>query len=111
MKTSKPARLGQPFAVRRVRATHAARDSRPESDVPPNGGLGLVTRDLGRRLRAETALVARWDGAERSVEVVSFWGSEADPDQLAVPLGRGFVGRVLASGHAVAEPITEPDPR
>jgi hypothetical protein len=108
MQASKPARPDQRFAVRRVRAANAARDTRPRADVPPNGGLGLVTQDLGRRLRAEPALVARWGGAEQSVEVASLWGSEADPDPLAAPKGTGFVDRVLAAGHAVVEPIPGP---
>jgi diguanylate cyclase (GGDEF)-like protein len=107
LEASKPARSDRRFVVRRVRAARAASDNKPEIDVPPNGELGLVTKDLGHRLRAETALVARWDGAEQLVEVVSSWGSEADIDPLAVLQGRGFVGRVLASGRAAVEPIHE----
>lgn len=103
MAVSKRTRPERWFAARRVRMAPAGDDGRPELDVPPNGELGLVTRELGLRVRAEVTLVALWDGTGQSVEIASSVGRPRRRPGHTQPTGS--VGRVLASGHASAEPI------
>jgi hypothetical protein len=105
MAVSKPARPEHRFPARRVRASSAASDRTPDFVVHPDGGLGLVTQALGRRPSAKAALVACREGSERSVKILSQREAEADRDQLTIPEGWGFVGRVPTCGRAPAEPL------
>ena len=70
-------------------------------------GLGLITRDLGRRAGAEKTILALREGANGPVEVVSAWDTDPGADDLPrPPLADGFVGRVLRSEHSAVEPIS-----
>jgi diguanylate cyclase (GGDEF)-like protein len=71
------------------------------------GELGLITRDVALRTRAQTAVLAVWDPDDELVDVLSAWGGAVSENRLTSPDRRrfGFVGRVLDSGRAALEPI------
>jgi diguanylate cyclase (GGDEF)-like protein len=74
------------------------------------GEFGLITRGITLRSGAETGVLAVFNQADRLVQVLCAWGCSTDGDELSPSLfsGHGFVGRVLESGRASAEPI-DPD--
>ena len=85
-------------------------DDVADSDMPPVGEVGLIVRDLARRVHAETALLAVQDQDSENVGVVlAAWGGVSGSDGLPfLSPADGFVGRVLSSGHAAVEPL-DPD--
>ncbi len=83
-------------------------DDFAEFDELGAGELGLIARDLARRVGAEIALIAILDDTGDNVEVVAAWGGVSGRDGLALSAADGFVGRVLSSGHAAIEPL-DPD--
>lgn len=79
----------------------------PVHDPLAAGGIGLITRDLGRRAGAERTLLALRDSREGPVEVVSAWDAGRALEDLARPrLADGFVRRMLDVEHAAVEPIS-----
>ena len=75
----------------------------PSSPFPQPGSSAWSLGISAHRVRAETTLIAIWDGVQQSAEIASSWGVAAD--QVAIPQRIGFVGRVLRGEHAAAEPI------
>ena len=78
------------------------------ADPIADGELGLIARDLASRAQAHTALVAVWDPHHRFVRTVHTVGVADEKARLSITHpsgGRGFVGRLLATGRAAAEPI------
>jgi diguanylate cyclase (GGDEF)-like protein len=68
--------------------------------------LDLIVRDVALRTGALTGLLVVRNAMEGQIDVVCACGTVPSKDRLSLPVRRsGFVGRVLASGGAVGEPI------
>ncbi len=72
--------------------------------------LALITREVADRTRAQTTFLAVLRGADRPLDVLSAsgvapWDAHLPPSLPA----DGFVGRVLESGRAAAEPLDPED--
>jgi hypothetical protein len=67
-------------------------------------GSLTCTPVLSRKMSAETSLLVAVVG--RQVEALAAGGAVAGPDHLPLSLAGGFVGRVLPSEHAAAEPLS-----
>ncbi len=78
-------------------------------DPLAGGELGLITRDVTVRTGGEIGLLAVWNTRSSLVDVICAWGDAWIDGRLPPPAGRrfGFVGRVLSSGHAAFEPISQ----
>jgi diguanylate cyclase (GGDEF)-like protein len=101
----RPGRRGTEAQSRRPTPT----DDIEDLGLEPAGELGLIVRALARRVGAETALLAVRDHDRENLAVLAGWGAVWGRDGL--PLGSladGFVGRVLSTERAAAEPL-DPD--
>jgi diguanylate cyclase (GGDEF)-like protein len=69
--------------------------------------LDLIVRDVALRTGALTGLLVVRNAMENHIDVVCACGTVPSQDRLSLPVRRsGFVGRVLASGGTVGEPLT-----
>ena len=72
------------------------------------GELGLIARDLARRVGAQSTLLAVQDAAGASVEVLAAWDVVPGRDGLPLSAADRFLRRVLCSEQPVLEPF-DPD--
>jgi len=72
--------------------------------------LDLITRDAAAETGALTGLLVVRNTADDHLDVLCAWGTAPSEDRPSLPAARsGFVGRVLQSGCAVGEPISDLD--
>jgi hypothetical protein len=83
----------------------------PESRSARHWQLGLIARDLARRLGAESTVLAVQDETGTSVEVLAAWGVVAGRDGLPSSATDGFIARMLSSEEAVLESLHPNDDR
>jgi diguanylate cyclase (GGDEF)-like protein len=80
-----------------------------EDDPCPAVGYNLLTGELARKAGAEVGVLVVNDRADDVVEVIGSWGEVPPVYDFALAPAGGFVGRVLMSEHAIAEPFESAD--
>jgi len=73
------------------------------------GDLGVVVRDLGRRIGARTGLLAVPEPLSGGLDPVAAWGTLPRWHAAAPPSGDSFVAQAARAGRVLAAPIARGD--